>query len=182
MSDAYHSALWDIDPHCQVSAICDTQGSDGETQTQFGRDCVILDGAHGASIRWKSFYRIKFTTGFSWKRWTAVQIMENNSLFFTTAVSLWGVAGNLVLDVASHIDSHLRYLSPILKGIAVLFFFIYLYVWLSTPSLIKLTYGGKFKMVQPALFGFEGYLNVTTIERAIFGGSFNRMSWSIAYR
>lgn len=178
MKDAYNSALWDIDPHCQVSAICNPQRSDGETQTQSDRDCVILDGAHGASIRWKSFYRIKFTTGFSWKRWTAVQIMENNTLFFTTAMSFWGWATSLKVEAISYVDSHYRYLSTILKGIAVLFFFIYLYVWLGTPSLVKLTYGGKFKMVQPALFGFEGYLNVTTIERAIFGGSFNRMSWS----
>jgi len=32
--------------------------------------------------------------------------------------------------------------------------------------------------VQAALFGFEGYLNAPTVERAIFGGNFNRLSWS----
>lgn len=163
MSDAYHSALWDIHPHCQVSAICGTpRSNDCNTQSQPAADCVVLDGAYGASIRWKSFYRIKFTTGFSWKRWIAVQAMENNTLLLGAASALWGCV----------------FLPIVAQGLAGLCFFLYLYIWLTTPSLIKLTYGGKFKMVQPAFFGFEGYLNVTTIERAIFGGSFGRMSWS----
>lgn len=32
--------------------------------------------------------------------------------------------------------------------------------------------------MQAALFGFEGYLNAPTVERAIFGGAFDRISWS----
>ncbi len=55
MTDAYQSSLWDIDPVVQVAAILD-------------RDCILLDGAYGASIRWKSFFPIGFNTGPSLRR------------------------------------------------------------------------------------------------------------------
>lgn len=42
-TDAYGAQLWGITPTCQVAGIC-------------GNDTVVIDDAHGASIRWKSFY------------------------------------------------------------------------------------------------------------------------------
>lgn len=173
MSDAYQSALWDIEPYCQIAGICSEPGEDksgildDEVNKRLG--CVILDGAYGASIRWKSFYRIEFTTGFSWKRWILIQIMENNTLLLSAASAMWGLVYHGKLG---------DHLGPICKGVAGLFYIMYLCVWVYTPYLVKETYGGKFKTVQAALFGVEGYLNAATVERIIFGGSFNRMRWS----
>lgn len=144
MSDAYNSALWDIEPYCQVAAICD-------------RDTIVLDGARGASIRWKSFFPVGFRTGFSWKRWFAVKAMENMSLL-------------LILMIVFFVTN-------IIPG-GVVCLLLWLYIFVNTPSLIRTVYGGKFTEVQAALFGFEGYLNAPTVERAIFGGNFGRFSWS----
>jgi len=47
-----------------------------------------------------------------------------------------------------------------------------------TPYFVRLTLSGKLTDVQAALFGFEGCLTAPTVERAIFGGNFNRLRWS----
>src|SRR6266566_945124 len=127
MADAYGSALWDIDPCCQVAAICD-------------HDTIILDGAHGASIRWKSFFPIGHTTGLSWKRWLSLKCMENMTVPLVIACALLAYGGNTNNVVA------------ILFGIV--FLAIYLYIFLSSPTLIRVVHGGKFATVQAAFFGF----------------------------
>jgi len=144
MQDAYNSALWDIEPYCQVAGICED-------------DTIILDGAREASIRWKSFFPVGCLTGFSWKRWAAVRLMENMSLLFI--VMIVGFAIQL----------------PVLGAVCLI---LYLIIFLRTPTLIRIVYGGKLVGVQAALFGFEGYLNAPTVERAIFGGCFGRLGWS----
>lgn len=60
----------------------------------------------------------------------------------------------------------------------IILILIYLTFWLWTPNLVRLSLGGKLTYVQAALFGFEGYLNAPTVERAIFGGKFDRLGWS----
>lgn len=144
MRDAYRSSLWDIEPYCQVAAICDD-------------DTIVLDGARGASIRWKSFFRVGWFAGFSWKRWLAVKLMENMSVLLILMVvffALRNIAGGVICLL------------------------LYIIMFLNTPTLIRTVYGGKFVGVQAALFGFEGYLNAPTVERAIFGGAFGRIGWS----
>ena len=47
MKDALQARLWDIDPICQVSGIVDNR-------------TVTLDGAFGATIRWKSLKQVAF--------------------------------------------------------------------------------------------------------------------------
>ena len=150
MRDQYNSRLWDIDPWCQVAAICDG-------------DTVILDGARGASIRWKSFFPVGFTTRLSWKRWFAVFLMQNNGTVFLAAL--------LTLGLGSA--------SPIAVLFGVIILLVALTIWLQSPMLIRTTYGGKLSGVQAALFGFEGYINAPTVERSLFGGCFNRISWSL---
>ncbi|KAI1424996.1 hypothetical protein F5Y12DRAFT_784935 [Xylaria sp. FL1777] len=142
MRDAYHSSLWDIEPYCQVAALCEDE-------------TVILDGAKGASIRWKSFLPVAFSTGPS--------LMHNNGSIFVVAISLTGAgaSGNVGL-----------------VALGIILLLLSIYIWLQSPRLIRTVYGGKFTQVQAALFGFEGYINVPTIERAIFGGNFERMNWS----
>jgi hypothetical protein len=147
MQDAYESSLWDINPTCQVAAICDN-------------DTVVLDGAFGASIRWKSFYPVWYNRGESWKRIIATKIIEYNTYFIAFASYLFST----------------NVMELIVLG--VIFLFTWLYFWFMTPKLVRITYGGKFTDVQATFFGVEGYLNAATIERAIFGGVFGRMSWS----
>ncbi len=149
MQDAYHSRLWDIYPYCQVAAIC-------------GRDTVVLDGARGASVRWKSFFPVSYTTGVSWRRLFALLLMENNGTIFVLAAVALGVGrGN-----------------PAGVFVGVLLLLASLAVWTNSPALLRTTYGGKLQDVQAALFGFEGYANAPAVERAIFGGCFGRIGWS----
>ncbi|RYO94507.1 hypothetical protein DL764_007826 [Monosporascus ibericus] len=149
MDDAYNSRLWDIEPYCQVAAICDG-------------DTVILDGARGASIRWKSFFPVGFETGPSFKRQMAVLAMQNNGTVFVVAIVLCTFSGVV----------------PLLAFFGVVLLLLAIWIWLQSPRLIRTTYGGKLTDVQAALFGFEGYINAPAVERSIFGGCFNRMGWS----
>ncbi|KAK6198989.1 hypothetical protein LQW54_010187 [Pestalotiopsis sp. IQ-011] len=221
ISDLYESSWWDIEPYCQV-ANSDT-------------DAIILDGAFAASIQWKSFYPVKYLTGFSRKRWFSAQLMENNGMLLTIALFAWAIGqdwsrngkpvvdhildflgsvhgffsavSNLstkdlferslttdiesLRDAAKSIPSNLPdqgsilpywlvHFTSICTGAAAVFFILYLWTWFSTPTLIKSQCGGKFKGCAAALFGFEGYMSAATIERAIFGGNFNRLEWSIS--
>ncbi|KAK0719313.1 hypothetical protein B0H67DRAFT_150126 [Lasiosphaeris hirsuta] len=155
MTDAYDAQLWDIEPSCQVAAICgELAGGDPNT--------VVVDGARGASIRWKSFYFVAYSTNLSWKRWFATLLMEYQFVLFVAAIVL----------MASRV--------PITAAIGAVLLLSYLWLWLMTPNLIRVSLGGKLTSVQAALFGFEGYLNAPTVERAIFGGNFNRLGWSKA--
>lgn len=51
-------------------------------------------------------------------------------------------------------------------------------MWLASPYLVKIMYGGKFWDQQAWLFGFEGYTDIATIEALLFGYNMNRLSWS----
>lgn len=50
--------------------------------------------------------------------------------------------------------------------------------WLASPYLVKIMYGGKFWNQQAWLFGFEGHLDIGTIESLLFGYNMSRLSWS----
>ncbi|KAF3934406.1 hypothetical protein ABW19_dt0202474 [Dactylella cylindrospora] len=145
MSDAYQSNLWDITPYCQIAGICEN-------------DTVILDGAYGASIRWKSFYPIAYTTGFSFRRLMAILIVYYNGFIL--------IAGGLLTYFFSITAG-----GPLL-GLAGI-------IWLMSPRLVRSAYQGKITNIQAALFGVEGFISPETAERSIFGGSFGRMGWSV---
>ncbi|KAK0746920.1 hypothetical protein B0T18DRAFT_391280 [Schizothecium vesticola] len=160
MDDQYECSPWDIEPQYQVARVCHD-------------DTVILDGAHGACIRWKSFRPVWAATGPSFKRICAQKLMEMSFVFFVIAVALFAVAGPLAAqskrackyggcdsyDVASPLAP---YIVP-----GVMFFLIWITVVLLTPMLVRIVYGGKFHNVQARFFGIEGYLNPPTVERAI---------------
>ncbi|ORY61638.1 uncharacterized protein BCR38DRAFT_411492 [Pseudomassariella vexata] len=187
MTDVYKSALWDIVPYCQVAGVCGISKTQGTADS----DTIILDGAFGASIQWKAFYPVKYQTGFSWKRWVSLQIMENNGMLLTAAMFAWAIAknwqesGQILFDeiinqlAADTLPWWLTHITALCRTVAGIFFTLYIWSWLYTPALIKMEYAGKFRGVDAALFGFEGYLNIATIERCIFGGNFKRMKWSI---
>jgi hypothetical protein len=173
MEDAYQSSLWDIYPYCQVAAICDN-------------DTVILDGAHAASIRWKSFFPVSYATNFSWKRWLAIKLMHWNGFTLIIAGALLSRISSLQFSSpysSSYYYSDYAPSMPDLETYALIFLgliflSIGIYIWFQSPRLIRLAYGGKFINVQAALFGVEGYISAPTVERTIFGGAFGRMNWS----
>lgn len=185
MSDAYHSSLWDIEPRCQVAGICED-------------DTIILDGAWGASIRWKSFFSIKCDTDDSWRRWFAIQIMLNQGWLISFASTLFGLlpsgttssapASSTAADGTSSSADDATYWKALLPydsvqywvvfGLGCLLILTYLLVVIYSAALIRVVYGGKSVDTQAALFGFEGYLDAATVEKSIFGGVFGRMGWS----
>ena len=175
MDDQYECSPWDIEPQCQVAGVCHD-------------DTVIFDGAHGACIRWKSFRPVWAATGPSFKRICAQKLMEMSFTFFFIAVALFAVAGQLAAQnkraCSEYVDCGSFDLPPpplapyIVPG--VIFFLIWITVVLLTPMLVRIVYGGKFHNVQARFFGIEGYLNPPTVERAIFGGAFGRLKWSVS--
>jgi hypothetical protein len=159
MSDAYGSSAWDVVPYVQIAGICDN-------------DSVVLDGSLGASIRWKSFFPVGYTKMVSWRRWFAITLMHFNG--FTLLV------GTLLLISYVPVVSYVLVFSYAIIGVVagVIFVLTAAAILLATPALIRISLGGKFRSVQAALFGVEGYISPATAERAIFGSAFGRMSWS----
>jgi hypothetical protein len=154
MTDAYSSSLWEITPSCQVAGIAHN-------------DTVIVDGAHGISVRWKSFYPVYWSTGPSTKRILATIFMEWNAFIFFAGVGL--------LAAGCAKPGAYRYA---MIPIGVVLLVIFVYVWMMTPRIVQEVYGEKPYEVQAEMFGFEGYLDAESIERAIFGGNFGRFTWS----
>ncbi|KEY69033.1 hypothetical protein S7711_03333 [Stachybotrys chartarum IBT 7711] len=158
MDDAYQSSLWDITPYCQVAGIAED-------------DTIIIDGAWGVAVRWKSFYPVYWSAGLSWKRLFAAITIQFNGMVFILAVTLMALGSSVN-------GSYRTSTGDTLIGIGVIFLLLFLYSWIMTPTMTRVLYGGKFSDVQAEMFGFEGHLNAPTIERAIFGGHFGRFSWS----
>ena len=142
--DAWDVQLWDIYPTIQIAGV----GHD---------DTVILDGAHGAAIRWKSFAPVAYTVAASWKRVLSNTLFRSSPLVFITAISL------LALKVT-------------VPGAVLLV--ISLLTLLASPYLVRIQYGGKLWGTQPWFFGFEGHLDIETIEANIFGAYLGRLTWS----
>ncbi|KAH8646611.1 hypothetical protein BGZ60DRAFT_535595 [Tricladium varicosporioides] len=172
MTDAYGSSLWDIYPDCQVAGV----GED---------DTVVIDGAYATSIRWKAFHRIWYFRRFTWKRWFSWKLLHCASWLVLIGIILMGTGGSMAgAGAASSSFSYSSYAyydisaATMYVGVGVLFFLLGGVLWLMAPRLLTIILGGKFWNTQAAVFGFEGYLNLATIERSIFGGSFGRLSWS----
>ncbi|ERF72849.1 hypothetical protein EPUS_04284 [Endocarpon pusillum Z07020] len=148
--DAWNVQLWDIYPTIQVAGV----GHD---------DTVILDGAFGAAIRWKSFAPVAYASQTSWKRYTANLALRSSSLVFLT--------GTILLGIGARAGGTLRAV-----GVALMLFSVA--VVLASPYLVRVQYGGKLWDTQPWFFGFEGYLDIETIESHIFGTYRGRLTWS----
>lgn len=155
MTDAYDSSLWDIDPVCQVAAICDN-------------DTVVLDGARGATIEWSRFDCIWYATGASWKRLIASCLMRFGWALFLFGILLIGL-GLVAYDPATR---------SVYLGFGLIIFLIWFASVLVNPLLVRTVLAGKVQDIQGAFYGVEGYLNPATVERLIFGGNFGRFKWS----
>ena len=153
LSDTWDATLWDIYPKVQVCGL-------GEGDT------VILDGAHGAAIRWDEFVPVQTLGEESMRhrllRWAlrtmpGLFVIGLVELISTLAVNqnLPAIAGGIMLG---------------LSGIIVL----------TSPYLLRLIYCVPTHNSQPFFFGFEGYLNLYDLELLIFGSYEARLSWSTA--
>jgi len=155
MEDAWDANLWDISPYCQVAGV-----GPGDT--------VILDGAYGAPIRWKSFASVACIIQDSWARFFARTVLHGSPMTFLTGISLvsYGVS--------------LQSAGGLFVLIGGLFLAYSLVVILMSPFLVRKIYGGKLWGTQPWFFGFEGYMDLATIESHIFGAYMARLKWSPA--
>jgi hypothetical protein len=169
MDDAFGAKLWDIYPTCQIAGI----GQD---------DTVIVDGLRGANVRWKSFETVKNLTTTSWKRLFVLILEHLSPLALYTAIALLAIATATKNIVTT--------------GIGVVLLIYSLIAVLGAPYFVRILYGGKFWQTQvclqsykflqallilqfqPWLFGFEGHLDIETIEQQIFGTKLGRLSWS----
>jgi len=188
MADAYGCSAWDVDPYVQVAGICDN-------------DSVVLDGAYGASIRWKSFHPVGFTRLFSWRRFFAAFLIQYNG-WILVAGSMWldSIVGPMIRAAAarsaaasssgsstnfsfsssssSSFDAIYLAYNSLPLFFAIIFVVIGVATFFCTPLLIRLLLGGQFRSVEAALFGVEGYIDPATAERSIFGTARGRMGWS----
>jgi hypothetical protein len=152
MDDAYNAKLWDILP--QDVGIAGV-GED---------DSIILDGCRAANVRWKSFTPVAHTQRVSWRRMFSEMMLRLLGVVFLTAVVL--------ISISSFVPG-LR-----LLGIVLL---IYSLIMMGlSPWLLRLLYLGKLWDQQCWFFGFEGYMDLDTIECQIFGGRTGWMKWTVS--
>lgn len=163
LEDQWESSLWDIYPNTQICGIGDNNS-------------VILDGAFAAAIRWKAFAHVAMVTRDSWRRFFLRYAFRSASYLFIIGISLLanGLAAQSI-DNANGVSSAaaLPYI-----GIGAFLLTISLCFILLSPYFIRILYTGKIWATQPWFFGFEGYLDISTIERHIFGSDMGHLKWS----
>jgi len=141
VSDAFGVNLWDIYPTCQVAGICEN-------------DTVLLDGAFGATIHWDKFRKVANRRIKSWKR-IATQMALHGApqallvglllsrsahdafTFIDGVEKVEGFLGDSAAEVVKHWALFIGAIGYILITIAGI-------VFVSSPYLTRLLYGGKF--------------------------------------
>jgi len=121
-------------------------------------DSVILDGCSGAAIKWDRFESAPRIRGYSYRRFFIKLWLRLCPILFLVgaAITQWAndSAGGIILAIAS----------------LTIFFY---------PILIIRAHSGKVWDTQAELFGFEGYVDIRTIECLIWGFEDGRLDWSI---
>ncbi|KIW19459.1 hypothetical protein PV08_00031 [Exophiala spinifera] len=120
-------------------------------------DTVVVDGCLAASIRWESFVAVAHDTSVSWKR---------------LLVKVWLRVAPILLILGA---------APLFNGgTRAILLLLSLPIFLISPWLVRVLYGGKPWNIAPHLLGFEGYLDIVTIETNIYGHYTGRLAWSSA--
>ena len=158
VSDEWNVNLWDIYPSTQVCGIGD-------------HDTVLLDGAHAASIRWKSFRHVPVTTRRACSRIFARILLH---------LSPWTFITGLVMILTVGRNNYGRGDDDILSAFGGFFLAAGLLFVMLSPKMIRTLYSGKAWGQQAWFMGFEGYMPIGDIERHVFGANFGRLRWSIA--
>ena len=151
MDDQWDISLWDILPSTQVCGIADN-------------DTVLIDGGYAAAIRWKAFAPVANLKRDSWARFFFRYFFRSISYWFFLGIGL--VSGG----EATGEDA--------LTAIGAIFLTIALLIILGSPYIIRILYSGKLWAQQAWFFGFEGYMDIETIERHIFGANMGYLKWS----
>ncbi len=120
-------------------------------------DTVIIDGAYAAAIRWKAFAHVASLVRDSWRRFFFRYVFRSTSYLFTVGIIL--VATRQI-------------------AIGAIFLVISLGFMIVSPYIIRLLYTGKLWAAQAWFFGFEGYMDISTIEQHIFGADMGYLKWS----
>lgn len=129
-------------------------------------DTVIIDGGYAASIRWKAFAQVANVTRDSWRRFLFRYAFRSTSYLFFIGVG--------VLAAAARKTPGYEALIPI----GVIFLIVALCFVLLSPYIIRVLYTGKIWGTQAWFFGFEGYMDISTIEQHIFGADMGHLKWS----
>ena len=122
------------------------------------KDTVIIDGAYAAAIRWKAFAPVANLTRETWRRSIFRYGFRSASYFFFLGIILLSAGSSLA-------------------GGAILLV-ISLPLILLAPYIIRLLYTGKLWATQAWFFGFEGYMDISSLEKHIFGANMGHLKWS----
>ncbi|KAJ6041237.1 uncharacterized protein N7446_010870 [Penicillium canescens] len=164
VDDIWDRNLWDVDPFCQVVGVC-------------SGDSVVLSGAFGASIRWKSFKSVSLTHRNTVGRFISKFALRAAPLWLIASVSLLAVSPKYRTEnedgsfSATSASQACQVAGFSFMGITIIL------VALS-PLMIYSLYAGKTWSAQPWLFGFEGYLPIHEIEALVLGVNMNRLTWT----
>ena len=151
MEDQWGVSLWDVNPTTQVCGIADN-------------DTVIIDGAYAAAIRWKAFAPVARLTRESWRRFIFRFAFRSASYLFFLAIIL------LATGVSAGGGPYV--------AIGAILLVISLPLILAAPYIIRLLYTGKLWATQAWFFGFEGYMDLSSLETHIFGADMGHLKWS----
>ena len=162
MEDQWGVSLWDVIPSTQVCGIADD-------------DAVIIDGAHAAAIRWKAFAHVANLTQDSWRRFFFRYAFRSTSYLFIVGISL--LANGVSLRNQEKANGSAAG-SSVSIGIGAFFLAIALCFIFISPYIIRVLYTGKLWDTQAWFFGFEGYMDISTIEQHIFGADMGHLKWS----
>lgn len=163
MEDQWGVSLWDVIPSTQVCGIAD-------------HDTVIIDGGYAAAIRWKAFAHVASLTQDSWRRFFFRYAFRSTSYFFIVGISL--LSKGISVQNAENAYGESTAGSQTYIAIGAIFLVIALFFILLSPYIIRVLYTGKFWGTQAWFFGFEGYMDLSTIEQHIFGADMGHFKWS----
>lgn len=163
MEDQWGVSLWDVVPSTQVCGIADN-------------DTVIIDGGYAAAIRWKAFAHVANLTQDSWRRFFFRYGFRSTSYLFTVGIVL--LANGVALHNEEEVDGYSTAGSQANIGIGAFFLVIALCFILAAPYIIRILYTGKIWYTQAWFFGFEGYMDIATLEQHIFGADMGHLKWS----
>jgi hypothetical protein len=163
MDDQWGVSLWDIKPTTQICGIAD-------------ENTVMIDGGYAASIRWKAFAQVANLTRDSWRRFFFRYAFRSASYLFFIGIGL--LSQGTVLRRTEDAGGYNHAGSQIYIGIGAFFLVIALIFVLLSPYIIRVLYTGKIWGTQAWFFGFEGYMDIGTIEQHIFGADMGHLKWS----
>ena len=155
--DQWGVSLWDVNPTTQVCAIAD-------------KDTVVIDGAHAAAIRWKAFAPVASLTRESWRRFIFRYGFRATSYLFFIGTSLLSTGVSLKDRPSPTGKTYI--------AIGAIFLVVALPMILLAPYIIRLLYTGKLWATQAWFFGFEGYMDIASVEKHIFGANMGHLKWS----